>query len=925
MADYKYKFSFVIPVYNVEDYLAETVESILAQTMDFASNCEIIFVNDGSTDASEEVCLRYQQQFPNNIKYISQKNTGPGAARNRGAEAAEGKYINPIDSDDKLSPNTLSEVYKFFEKHYDEIDLVGIKWEFFEARLGPHPLNYKFDDGDRVIDLKKDFNYIQGSCAPAFFKCEVFEQHKFDPSVGRYAEDARFMGEVLLEKQKFGVVSKPTYYYRKRHSQTSSQDSTRTDKFWYTETPKRIWYDLIDYARAKTGEKVPRFIQYMVMYEFQWRLKQPRQDTLNSTELKRYQKLIFGLLDYIDDDIIMMQRNLPLAYKLFALSKKYNESVLASAQWRGSKAYYRDSLVYDSKASDVVVHLDWLEASGSNVTIEGYFSNAFEWSGTKLELRINGEPRELVSMNRPHKTMYCLGQVVDNRRAFRYEGVIKPDSKVEICFTRGDQSIPLPLLVHRHTYLSPVAPLAYRVCGDFLVRRYPTKLTFAKHSRFRHLGYEFMYWAALLKRLKLRVTLQMFREWRQKQPPRFTPGKLKWVLISLKALARNLYVIGFRLAYFVARPLVKKPIWIISDRVTDADDSGEILFKYLACKKDVPASVYFVISKSSSDFARLKRYGKVLNYYSLRYKLMFMLADKVISSEASDHIINAFGGRLPDLLDLLHFDFVFLQHGVIRDDISNWVNRWDKNIKLFVTSAKPEYESIVNGDYGYDASVVKLTGLLRYDNLLNDPKSKIILAPTWRRELAGPLDARNGHRLYNPNFKQSIYFKFWQNLMNDERLIRAMKKHNLTGELYLHHSFRSQTEDFSNNDLFKIMPMPHDWPKAKCEGNLLVTDFSSVAIDFAYLNKPVVYAQFDADTYYQGYVGDEGYFSFERDGFGPVTYDSEATVKEMIKLIESDYKMQPEYQNRVDKFFAHRDKDNSKRVYEAILDTDKLV
>lgn len=178
MSSYKYKFSFVMPVYNVEAYLAETVESILAQTMDFEENCEIIFVNDSSPDNSEEICLRYKEQFPDNVTYIVQKNQGPGAARNRGIEVAQGKYISLLDSDDKISPNTLDEVYEFFEKHYNEVDVVAIKQKFFEAREGDHPLNYKFT-ADKIIDLNKHYDHVQMSMVSSFFKVEVLQKKQF--------------------------------------------------------------------------------------------------------------------------------------------------------------------------------------------------------------------------------------------------------------------------------------------------------------------------------------------------------------------------------------------------------------------------------------------------------------------------------------------------------------------------------------------------------------------------------------------------------------------------------------------------------------------------------------------------------------------------------------------------------------------------
>ena len=94
-------FSIVIAVYNTEDYLAEAIESVLNQKYIGYKHTQIILINDGSTDRSEEICQYYQQRFSKNIIFISQKNRGVSAARNLGIDAADGLYLNFLDSDDK--------------------------------------------------------------------------------------------------------------------------------------------------------------------------------------------------------------------------------------------------------------------------------------------------------------------------------------------------------------------------------------------------------------------------------------------------------------------------------------------------------------------------------------------------------------------------------------------------------------------------------------------------------------------------------------------------------------------------------------------------------------------------------------------------------------------------------------------------------
>ena len=112
-----FKFSVVIPIYNVEGFLAETIDSVIAQDIGFEQNIQMILVNDGSPDHSEEICLAYQKKYPDNIVYVKQENAGVSAARNHGMDYVKGKYVNFLDSDDKWSPDAFSCVYRFFEKH----------------------------------------------------------------------------------------------------------------------------------------------------------------------------------------------------------------------------------------------------------------------------------------------------------------------------------------------------------------------------------------------------------------------------------------------------------------------------------------------------------------------------------------------------------------------------------------------------------------------------------------------------------------------------------------------------------------------------------------------------------------------------------------------------------------------------------------
>ena len=100
----------------------------------------------------------------------------------------------------------------------------------------------------------------------------------------------------------------------------------------------------------------------------------------------------------------------------------------------------------------------------------------------------------------------------------------------------------------------------------------------------------------------------------------------------------------------------------------------------------------------------------------------------------------------------------------------------------------------------------------------------------------------------------------------------------------------------------------------------MVTDYSSVAFDFAYLRKPIVYSQFDkAEFFGGGHSYTEGYFDYVRDGFGEVEETLENVVDRIIEYMENGCQIKPEYRERIDKTFAFDDKDCSRRVYETVL------
>ena len=238
-----------------------------------------------------------------------------------------------------------------------------------------------------------------------------------------------------------------------------------------------------------------------------------------------------------------------------------------------------------------------------------------------------------------------------------------------------------------------------------------------------------------------------------------------------------------------------------------------------------------------------------------------------------------------------------------------------------------EYLSIMNYNYGYSHNDVVLTGLSRYDNLhkfkdVINKKKILLIIPTWRMSITGSFDLLTYESKYSDIFILTDFFKFYNNLINNQNLSFFMKQNNYKGILCLHPYFSSQWIDFKQNDIFSVMQQC-DFQKSLLESSLLITDYSSIFFDFGYLKKPVIYAHFDYQDYRSNQYN-KGYFDYNKDGFGPVCKDIQCLIDHIIDEIKTNCTLKKKYLRRINKFFQFSDENNSERIYRKIINTETI-
>ena len=248
---------------------------------------------------------------------------------------------------------------------------------------------------------------------------------------------------------------------------------------------------------------------------------------------------------------------------------------------------------------------------------------------------------------------------------------------------------------------------------------------------------------------------------------------------------------------------------------------------------------YFIIDSECEDFSRIETIGKVVPLYSKEHLLLALLADCIISSQCNGVVENPFWEKAEYVRDIYHKPkIIFLQHGVIKDDMSPTLNRYHTNFTGFVTSTKAEYESILKYPYFYNKKNIWLTGLPVFDTLKDQSEKIILIMPTWRKELMHQEwdDAsRNMKWITNKPIEKSEYYRKYYSLLHDKKLLKLCKKYGYKIAFKPHPLMEKYIKNIAGEEVI-LYDASVTYREALQKGSMLITDYSSIAFLFAYLS-----------------------------------------------------------------------------------------
>lgn len=362
---------------------------------------------------------------------------------------------------------------------------------------------------------------------------------------------------------------------------------------------------------------------------------------------------------------------------------------------------------------------------------------------------------------------------------------------------------------------------------------------------------------------------------------------------------------------------------VLTDRPAFGDDNAEALFRYIhANKPDLSPHTWIVLAPTARAYKELSKTHRVVKPGSFRHKMVLFRA-KIF---ASTHLLRAFNFPYKERFlranrDLLDPTFIWLQHGVTMNKISGALSRLNEGTNGVVVAAHHE-EAMVKDPrhYLHDQQVLR-TGFPRFDVLTNNAERTILFMPTWRRWLTGQYQADGTHAPI-PDIENTQYFKGVHDLLTDRRLLEALETHRYRLSFVPHPGvlqYYKEFEQLTSKVVTMVEASEVPYRTHFAQGAALVTDYSSVFWDFAYLGKPVLFYQFDKSRFFSDHY-QAGSFDYAEQAPGEIFEKVDELVDRLIAGMQNGSWLLDGDTSDISKLLIHHDKKNSARLSRALLE-----
>lgn len=895
----KNKFSILIMI-NSKENLKETIDYFVKNKS--FSKLEIILldtVKEEYTDKNvEEILNKYD-----NFIYVNVKEKSNSAAYNEGIKYATGNYISFIEQGITYSENAIKNVEKLINRNDSRI--VCLKPFHKQNNIMK---KYKMCPNRKKIELVYNPLKLNLMLESYFIHKKLMENRRFDENI--HFEDAKMklLLEIFMKYPLYYLVKNENLYYVTAKEDDTSTNFMQYDKNWYNQSIADFVIPFLKNIYEKNGE-VPVYVQEAMLYyifaKYNCNLKDRNKMVLSKIEALKFFDNTAIALQYIDTDLILKVNRsslfkIPrwLAYQLVLIKNKKlklktniinkEEDIYLSSC---NNSEEREYLLGTEKKEHVNIYAT--NYNGKNLEINFTISVQDFLEEKDVNAFIKYDNKVIAARKtKCYPLLKVFGLTVSKEMFFKVNIPIEnitQKKKIEFYFNYEGTDFKLKtkfLKVQAHLNNSKYS---YWIFGEkYYLCNKQEYLQIERKRIFSNLIKEIKYfWARMYRTKNLDFTVKYF---------------------------------ALRFVYWCLKPFYKnKQVWLTFDKLYKAGDNGEYIYRYI--KNNYPKiKMYYVIKKESLDYKRLKdeKDSKILVYGTFKHKLMSLLSTAILDTHANAVSYCSFDTQKARgyICDLFNPDIICIQHGLSIQKIAQYQNRLFDNIKLYCCASKYEVKNLLeNPMYDFNSEQIKLTGLARYDGLKRCEQRQILITPTWRRNIVNS-NVAHVKKTHNNFFKNSEYYKIYNTLINDKKLIETAKNNNYKIIYLLHPAISAQKEDFEKNEYVEIVAATDNmnYEKILTESSLMVTDYSGVQFDFAYMRKPLVYYHpNELPPHY-----DAGGLDYETMGFGPICKTNEEIVTTLCNYMEKNCVTEEEYIKRANNFFEYDDHNNCERIYNTI-------
>ncbi len=901
------KFSILVLVNTIE-YIESIMKSI--KNASNFSSVEIILLSDVEEKDQKEKLDELTKTY-SNIICVDVSGKEKAEAYNLGMEYATGNYISFIEQDVTYSKDAIKKVNQCIKN--EKARVVALKPYFLqENRAKAYKMSPKkctevdLNFMPMKLNLALDSYFIHKKLVGKFDETLIFEDAKM-----------KFLLEILMKY--------PFYYFMRNvpiHYTVAKEDDTSTnfmqyDKKWYSESLTSFVIPFLEKIYS-VNKQIPLYIQEAMLYyifaKYNCNTKDRNKMVLSKEEAKQFFDYTAIAMQYIDTGLILnLNKN-----ALFKIPR-----------WLGYQLVLEKNKKLGLK-TDLEVRSNELQEN--------------EVPKNKLYLYNLEDAEDSYIVNSIEKEHIIISSINVNKETMEFNFTLSlqdllEEKDVKVFVKYGDKKIEAqktncyPLLKVFGLTVSKQIPFTVVLNLEdknekiqFLVKyknkEYQVKIKFDKaqahlnHSKYSYWKFNDKYYLCNKQNFLIIEKKKLFSGL-IKESKYFVARMLR---AKNKIFTAKYFALRF--AYWCTKPFYKnKQIWITFDKLYKAGDNGEYMYHYI--KQHHPEiKMYYVIKKDSLDYERLKheKNSSILVYGTFKHKLISLLSNVILDTHANAVSYCSFDTKKARMLikDLFNAEVVCIQHGLSIQKIAQYQNRLFDNIKLYCCASPYEVKNLLGSTmYDYKEEQIKLTGLARYDGLKSKEQRNILITPTWRRNIVNS-NVAHVKKSHNNFFKNSKYYEIYNTLINDKKLIETAKKNNYKITYLLHPAISAQKEDFEKNEYVEIIAATDNmnYEKVLTEASLMVTDYSGVQFDFAYMRKPIVYYHPDElPPHYEA-----GGLEYATMGFGPICKSNNEIVDTLCKYMENNCKTEEEYVKRANDFFAFDDYKNCERIYESIME-----